>query len=56
MPACKRCGKQGATADFRRSPKGGYLCKDKAGCDHDVRVKREGGEPGPRDLQRMFRF
>lgn len=56
MPECKKCGKVAATADFRRSPKGGYLCVDKIGCAHDVKAKKSGMAPGPRDLQRMFRF
>jgi len=56
MPTCKRCGRVAASAEMRRSPKSGYLCKDKIGCDHDRRVKRQGADPGPRDLQKMFRF
>jgi hypothetical protein len=56
MPSCKKCGKQAATSEFRRSPKGGYLCLDKIGCAHDLRIKKQGGKPGPRGLQSMFRF
>ena len=34
MPSCNECGDIGASADMRRSPKGGHLCKDKAACKH----------------------
>lgn len=56
MPACKKCGTVAATANFRRSPKGGYLCLDKVGCRHDLAVRRAGGTPGPRSLQELLRF
>lgn len=32
MPTCKRCGWTAATAEMRRSPKGGHFCKDKSTC------------------------
>lgn len=56
MPTCKECGYTGATSLFRRSPKDGYLCKDKIGCKHDKSIRAKGGEPGPRSLQALFRF
>ena len=28
MPDCKRCGRNRATAELRRSPAGGYICKE----------------------------
>jgi hypothetical protein len=56
MPVCKICSKPGPTANFRRSPKGGYLCLDKAGCKHDAKIRKAGGEPGPRSLQSLLRF
>jgi len=56
MPSCKRCGREGPSAEFRKSPKSGFLCKDKISCDHDRRIRKKGMEPGPRSLQRMFRF
>jgi len=56
MPTCNKCGHEAATSSFRRSPKGGYLCRDKQGCAHDRRIKAQGGKPGPRSLQELMRF
>lgn len=32
MPACKKCTRVSATAELRRSPKGGYMCRDQGRC------------------------
>ena len=56
MPTCKRCGRTAATSEFRRSPKSGYLCRDKIGCEHDRKQRARGNEPGPRSLQELLRF
>lgn len=56
MPVCKHCGTTLASADMRRSPKQGWLCKDKIGCEHDRKIRRKGGDPGPRSLQSLLRF
>jgi hypothetical protein len=56
MPICKKCGYTNATSAFRKSPKGGYICRDTTGCKHDARVRAKGGEPGPRGLQSLLRF
>jgi hypothetical protein len=56
MPTCKKCSYNGATANFRRSPKGGFICLDKQGCAHDAKVRAQGQEPGPRSLQALLRF
>lgn len=32
MPTCRECGHMQATVEMRRSPKEGWLCKDKQGC------------------------
>jgi hypothetical protein len=56
MPACKICGTVQATVEVRRCPDGRYVCKDKIGCKHDKKIRGEGGDPGPRSLQRLLRF
>jgi hypothetical protein len=56
MPQCKHCGTTLATGQMRHSPKGGYICRDKEGCRHDRKIRAQGGEPGPRSLQSLFRF
>lgn len=33
MPTCNRCDHLAASADMRRSPKGGHLCNDKTACE-----------------------
>ena len=32
MPECKECGITQATVEMRRSPKEGWLCKEKSDC------------------------
>ena len=32
MPICVHCGAMKATAEMRRSPKGGFICRDKDHC------------------------
>lgn len=39
MPTCNKCGVMKATAEMRRSPKSGFLCKDKIACN---RRRKEG--------------
>jgi hypothetical protein len=56
MPQCNKCAHVAATSEFRRSPKGGYICRDKDGCKHDRRLRAKGQEPGPRSLQALLRF
>lgn len=56
MPKCNHCDHVAATAEFRRSPKGGYICLDKIGCKHDRKIRAKGGDPGPRSLQELLRF
>jgi hypothetical protein len=56
MPQCKKCSRVAATAEMRRSPKEGWLCKDTAGCAHDRKIKAKGEIPGPRSLQQLLRF
>jgi len=56
MPKCKHCGTTLPTAQMRKSPKGGHICRDKIGCKHDRKLRLKGQEPGPRSLQRLFRF
>jgi len=56
MPVCNRCSYKGASSSFRRSPKGGHLCRDKQGCDHDKKIRDKGWEPGPRGLSSLLRF
>lgn len=53
---CKHCEKVAPVVDFKRSPKGGFICRDKRGCAHDRRIRRSGGDPGPRGLQMLLRF
>lgn len=36
-PVCRKCERMAATAEMRRSPKEGYVCKDKIPCK--VRAK-----------------
>ena len=43
MPTCNRCGRVKASADMRRSPKGGHLCKDDA--ERCQRIARAGEWP-----------
>lgn len=40
MPVCNRCGVMQATAEMRRSPKRGHLCKDKPACAARRRKQR----------------
>lgn len=40
MPACNRCGRVSASAEMRRSPKSGWLCKDKYACKRDRKARR----------------
>jgi hypothetical protein len=56
MPVCNHCGHRAASNEFRRSPKGGHICRDKIGCEHDRKIKAKGGNPGPRGLQSLLRF
>lgn len=56
MPVCKHCGTTLPTGQMKRSPKGGNICRDKVGCAHDKRIRKNGGEPGPRSLQNLLRF
>ncbi len=41
MPTCKKCGVMKATAEMRRSPTEGYVCKDKFTC---TRRRKEGAK------------
>jgi hypothetical protein len=56
MPKCNNCEYVAATSAFRRSPKGGFICRDKIGCKHDRKIRAKGQEPGPRSLQELLRF
>ena len=47
MPKCNHCETVLVTSAMRRSPKGGFICRDKAGCRHDKKSRKAGGEPGP---------
>ena len=41
MPKCNHCETVLVTSAMRRSPKGGFICRDKAGCRHDKKRKDE---------------
>ena len=56
MPVCNHCARMAASSEFRRSPKGGHICRDKIGCKHDRKLRKKGQEPGPRSLQELLRF
>jgi len=56
MAQCKHCGTELATGQMRKSPKGGYICRDKIGCKHDRKARLAGRTPGPRSLQNLLRF
>jgi hypothetical protein len=56
MPKCNYCETTLSSAQMRRSPKGGHICRDKVGCRHDKKLRAKGQEPGPRSLQALLRF
>lgn len=43
MPVCSKCNRMAATVEMRRSPKGGYLCKEKSRCLKPHRIIRTAG-------------
>jgi hypothetical protein len=49
MPVCNRCGKMGPTADMRRSPKQGAVCKDKPKCKERQNASNKGTEAQDRN-------
>lgn len=40
MPVCNLCKRMAATAEMRRSPKEGWICKDKVSCKDRAKAEK----------------
>lgn len=40
MPVCRKCNAMQATIEMRKSPKEGWLCKDKDKCSKRIKAAR----------------